>query len=434
MATVNKKTRGTGRKTFEGGAAIPSRGAGVELRRAVATCLLWENQFYESGVDIADRIVGLVRQVDAGEVAALAIEARSKFNLRHVPLLMCVELARIGKLRAETLNAVIQRPDELCEFMAIYWRNGKCKLANQVKKGLAQAFGKFNEYQLAKYNRDRDIKLRDVMFLTHPKPVDKQQEVLFKKLAEGTLSTPDTWEVSLSSGADKNETFTRLLSEKKLGGLALLRNLRNMQDAGVDRSLIRDSVKNMQTDRILPFRFISAAKHAPNMEDILEAAMLRSLVEAPKLSGHTVLLVDNSGSMTFSKVSGRSELSRQDAAGALAILLREICEDVTILAFSEYVTPVANRRGFALAESIKRTPCLGTNLGSAITHANAIKSDRLIVLTDEQSHEAVGAAKADKAYMLNVASYKNEVGFGQWTRVSGWSESIVRYIVEVESM
>ena len=171
MATLNKKTEGTGRKTFEGGPAIGSRGAGVELRRAVSCCLLWENQFYESGQEIGDRIAELVGKTNADEVAQLAVEARSVFNLRHVPLLLCVELARLGKLRAETLKAVIQRPDELSEFMAIYWRDGKCKLSNQAKKGLADAFGKFSEYQLAKYNRDRDIKLRDVMFLTHPKPV-----------------------------------------------------------------------------------------------------------------------------------------------------------------------------------------------------------------------------------------------------------------------
>jgi 60 kDa SS-A/Ro ribonucleoprotein len=434
MATLNKKTEGTGRKTFEGGPAIGSRGAGVELRRAVSCCLLWENQFYESGQEIGNRIAELVGKTNADEVAQLAVEARSVLNLRHVPLLLCVELARLGKLRAETLTAVIQRPDELCEFMAIYWRDGKCKLSNQAKKGLAEAFGKFNEYQLAKYNRDRAIKLRDVMFLTHPKPEGADRESLYKRLAEGNLATPDTWEVALSGGANKKEVFTRMLNEKTLGGLALLRNLRNMEQAGVGRSLIRNSVLNMRTDRILPFRFISAAKYAPTLEDVLEKAMLKSLADVPKLKGHTVLLVDNSGSMTWANVSARSELNRQDAAGALAILLREICEDVTVLAFSNGVTPVANRRGFGLAEAIKRTSCAGTHLGAAVKHANAIKSDRLIVLTDEQSHDAVGAAKADKAYMLNVASQRNEVGFGAWTRISGWSENVTRYITEVESM
>lgn len=434
MATLNKRTAGTGRKTFEGGAAIASRGDAAELRRAVACCLLWEDQFYESGVDIAQRIEGLVKKTDPVAVASLAVEARSVMNLRHVPLMLCVGLARRGELKAETLTAVIQRPDELCEFMAIYWKDGKCKLSNQAKKGLASAFAKFNEYQLAKYNRDRAVKLRDVMFLTHPKPVDEAQADVFKRLAEGTLATPDTWEVALSGGADKKGAWTRLLKENKLGGMALLRNLRNMEQAGVDRKLVRDSVANMRTDRILPFRFISAARYAPNLEDVLEKAMLKSLSEAKKLAGHTVLLVDNSYSMVGAKVSQRSDLSRQDAAGALAILLREICDDVTVLAFSNSVTAVPNRRGFGLAESIKRTPCSGTSLGAAVRHANAIESDRLIILTDEQSRDTVGAAKADKAYMLNVGSYRNEVGFGAWTRITGWSESITRYIAEVESM
>jgi hypothetical protein len=43
------------------------------------------------------------------------------------------------------------------------------------------------------------------MFLVHPKPKDKDQEEVFKKLANNTLESPDTWEVALSAGADKKE-------------------------------------------------------------------------------------------------------------------------------------------------------------------------------------------------------------------------------------
>src|ERR1700760_1575715 len=193
------------------------------LRRSVLACMLWENEFYESGVAIADRIATLVPQVAAGRVAALAIEARTAMKLRHVPLLLVREMARHTTHRAlvaETLAAVIQRADELAEFLAIYWAQGgvrdngrKAPLSAQVKKGLAAAFSKFDEYALAKYDRANAVRLRDVLFLCHAKPVDAAQAELWKRLIAGELATPDTWEVALSAGAEsKLESWTRLLA------------------------------------------------------------------------------------------------------------------------------------------------------------------------------------------------------------------------------
>ena len=156
-----------GLRTFEG-ARAKKISAELQLRRSVLACMLWEDQFYEDGVEIAGRIRDLVPKVEAEKVAALAVEARSKMKLRHAPLLLVREMARLATHRqfvAETLERVIQRADELAEFVAIYWRDGQVPLSAQVKKGLAAAFAKFDEYALAKYNRDGPVKLRDVLFL-----------------------------------------------------------------------------------------------------------------------------------------------------------------------------------------------------------------------------------------------------------------------------
>src|SRR5215475_7072738 len=211
----------------------------LQLRRSVLACLLWESQFYEDGVDIAGRIAELVPKVAAEKVAALAVEAREQMKLRHAPLLLVREMARHATHRAlvsDTLARVIQRADELSEFVAIYWKDGRVPLSGQVKKGLAAAFPKFDEYQLAKYDRGGPIKLRDVLFLSHAKPRDATQAGVWKKLIWGRLTTPDTWEVALSAsgkegGADKRKAWERLLLEQKLGALALLRNLRNLREA-----------------------------------------------------------------------------------------------------------------------------------------------------------------------------------------------------------
>jgi len=155
------------------------------LRRSILSCMLWEAEFYEDGVEIAGRIHELVPQVEAAKVAALAIEARERMKLRHAPLLLVREMARHASHRglvAGTLARVIQRADELCEFVAIYWAGGRQPLSAQVKKGLASAFGKFDEYALAKYDRAGAVRLRDVLFLCHARPVDEAQAALWKRL------------------------------------------------------------------------------------------------------------------------------------------------------------------------------------------------------------------------------------------------------------
>ena len=250
-----------GPRTHEGVPAQPITPE-QELRRSVMACLLWEKQFYEDGVEISGRMHELAPKVAPERVAAMAVGARNNMKLRHAPLLLVREMARHAshrRLVGETLAQVIQRADELTEFVAIYWKDGRAPLSKQVKSGLATAFGKFDEYALAKYNRPGPIKLRDVLFLTHAKPRDEVQAELWKRLVEGTLATPDTWEVALSGGADRREAWERLLTERKLGALALLRNLRNMQQAGVQEELIYSALRDMKTDRVLPFRFIAVA-------------------------------------------------------------------------------------------------------------------------------------------------------------------------------
>jgi hypothetical protein len=296
-------------RTHEG-APAQNISSELQLRRSVLACLLWEDQFYEDGVEIAGRIQSLVSKVSAEKVAALALEARGEMKLRHVPLLLVREMARLKthrELVSQTLAQVIQRADELAEFVGIYWKDGKVPLSAQTKKGLAKTFHKFDEYQLATYDRNGPIRLRDVLFLCHAKPRDVQQAALWKRLIEGELQTPDTWEVALSSGADKRDAWERLLRERKLGALALLRNLRNMKQAGVDESLVLGGIDSMNTGRVLPFRFLAAARYVPQWEEALERAMLSSLTEEEKLPGRTVLLVDISGSMTAA-LSRRSEM------------------------------------------------------------------------------------------------------------------------------
>ena len=421
-------------RTHEGAPARADLTLEQELRRSVLACMLWEDEFYESGEEISARIAGLAARLHPEIVAALAIEARTRMNLRHAPLLLLSVLAKTGagreKLVADTVAATVQRADELAELVAVYWSKGKRPLPSQFKTGLARAFDKFDAYQLAKYDRPGPVRLRDVLFLVHAKPKAAEQAEIWRKLAEKELKSADTWEVALSSGADKRETFERLLREHKLGYLALLRNLRNMVEAKVDEELVRKAIDERKgASRVLPFRFVAAARAAPRFDHPIDTALQAAIGEQERLAGRTIVLVDVSGSME-AKLSARSDMTRLDAAAALASVVNA---DTRVFTFSNEVKEVPARKGLAGLDAIVGSqPHGGTYLGKAVAHVNGIKHARLIVVTDEQSHDKVPEPVAEHAYMINVASNRHGVGYGRWTHLDGFSEQVLRYIAELE--
>jgi 60 kDa SS-A/Ro ribonucleoprotein len=350
------------------------------------------------------------------------------------------ELARrkgAGTLVAETLERVIQRADELGELVALYWTPRKQPLSAGVKRGLAKAFTKFDDYHLAKYNRDGVVKLGDVLFLSHAKPLNAEQAALWKRLVENTLDPPDTWEVALSAGKDKRETWERLLRKEKLGGMAVLRNLRLMLASGVEPKRIGARLEK-GIARALSFRFVTAARYAPKLEDAIERAMLKGMAAFEKLSGSTALLVDVSGSMDGG-LTRKGEATRIDAAAGLAILLREVAADFAIATFSEKCETLPARRGLALRDAIAGSqPHSSTYVKRALVELcdkhGWEKLDRVIVITDEQSHDGIAPAWTPKSCVVNVAPYQHGVNYGDgWTHIDGWSERIVDCITAIEA-
>ena len=408
------------------------------LRRSVMSCLLWEDGFYEDGVSISERIDALCDQVDIETIADIAYEARVTHGIRHAPLLLLKAMIRRGggATVANAIYDVISRADEMGELISLYWKDGKRPLSNAMKRGLAMAFTQFDSYQLAKYQSSKSaaVSLRDVMFLCHPTPTTQAQAADWALLAENRLPTPDTWEVALSGGADKKETFERLLREKKIGYLALLRNLRNMVTAGCDARLIQDAILERRgADKVLPFRFVAAARAVPSLEPFLDAALLENLSSVQPLSGHTIVLVDVSGSMD-ALLSSKSDMNRMDAAATLASIVQS--ETHQVLTFSNEVIEVPPRMGMAGVDTIIRSQThASTHLGLAVEVANRMPHDRLIVVSDEQSSDPVPAPVARHAYMINVAPFGKGIGYsGGWTHIDGFSESVLRYISFAEGV
>lgn len=427
--------------TAEGGKAYKIN-AEEQLKRLVMSCMLWEGEFYIDGKTIAQNIQECCHKVNPGVLYDIAKEAKDS-GLRHVPLLLARQQANHPNRRlnwtAKTINEVIRRPDELAEFLSIYWKDGKCPIAKKVKEGLATAFTKFDEYQLAKWNRDTKIKLRDVLFLCHAKPKDDEQAKVWKRLIDDELATPDTWEVRLSRRDDKKASWEELMLMGKLGMDATLKNLRNMVEAGVPLERIGAYIRE-KTDAtarlpVLPFRYLAAFKAAMDLMDPIEYAMMKGMsANKGMLKGNTAILVDVSGSMTAT-LSSKSTLTRADAAACLAILAREMGEWVSVYSFSNHIAEVPPYRGFSLGAAIIRSqPNSGTYLASALAVLRTQKNfDRLIVITDEQCTSGETQPWIDKSYMINIGSNKNGVGYGKWTHIDGFSEKSLHFIANLEA-
>jgi hypothetical protein len=454
MSKLNPKKRVPATRLAGGSGAVAAKqSAENQLRRAVLACLLWEDLAYESGD--SDNISTLIPQVDPKTVAEIAVEARRDQKLRHVPLFIASEMLKSDKHRSlvgELLPKIITRPDQITDFLAIYWKKGKCPIAKQAKIGLAKCFNKFDEYSFAKYDRDGSIKLRDVMFLVKPKP-EQGKEELFKKIAERTLSTPDTWEVALSTGKDKKETWTRLINEGKLGALAFLRNLRNMKEAGVDHNVIRKGF-NISSQMLLPLNFLSAAQYAPEFKSDISDMMVNTYKNLPKLQGNTIFVVDVSGSMGAS-ISGKSAFNRQAVANAMAMLAFLQCENIEVYATAgsdgqgKHQTQRIDypAKGFDMLEQIEK---LKRTLGGGgiftrqcleyIEPKTSFQSvDRIIVFSDSQDCDRINKIPnpfGANNYIVDVSANKHGINYkGKWTaEISGWSENFITYINVCEGL
>lgn len=346
------------------GAAAFTLTPALELYAAVATTAL-ADQFYEAADTRLTRLRELVARCDPPFVAQLAVYARERLHLRSVPLVLAVELARRHRgtsLVSCLVARIVQRPDEITELLACYaqanQRNGVKtlnRLSKQLQKGLAQSFNRFDGYQLAKYDRAGAVRLRDALFLVHPTAKSAEQQALFNQLVAGTLPTPYTWETELSAlgqasyatpaarTAAFRQKWTELIASRKLGYMALLRNLRNILEADVSAETVVEVCATL-ADRFgvarskqLPFRFLAAYREVKTLQGGHVSAVLAALEDALAYSAanlrgfgpetRVVVACDVSGSMQ-QPVSQRSKVLLYDVGLVLGMLLHSRCQHV----------------------------------------------------------------------------------------------------------
>lgn len=463
MSKLNPSTKGSGKKSLTtetrlaggGGSKAAAQDEFSLLKRCVLANLLWEDTAYQDGEVIGDQIRKLVPKCDGLDVATLAVAARKEQKLRHTPLFLAALMCREHREFVEaTLKEIITRPDQLTDFLSIYktekersgGKKGIKPIANAAKRGLAACFNKFNEYQFAKYDRDGEIKLRDVMRLVHPQPLPGQEE-LFKQVRNRTLTAPDTWEVSLSAGKDKKETWTRLIEGGKLGALAFLRNLRNMKDAKVDANVIKKGIKEIKPYMLLPLNFFAAVKYAPEFKAEIQDLMFKTYSGMPKLPGLTVMAIDVSGSMTAA-ISAKSQFSRMDAAFAMAVIGQFACEKLDIwLTASRWEKIQYPSSGFDLVDQMLRK--VGSLGGGGIYTAKTLDAmkkelgnttpDRIMIFSDSQdcdSKSIIPKPFGKNNYIIDVGNHTHGINYrGIWTaEVSGWSEHFLTYVAAYEGI
>lgn len=384
MSYFNKKTPGTKTINLAGGKAY-SHNPEMELVTAVLTTFL-ENKYYESGESRVDRIKNLCRVCDHEFIGKLAVMARTDFNLRSVSHLLVGALARLHRgddLVCRVIEKVAIRPDDLTEIVAYL---GK-PIPKQVKRGIRHTLLKFNPYQLAKYRGEgKKTKLVDLFNLTHPNPNKSDHADAWKALIDGTLKNTETWETMLSSGTNKGQVWAKLINEDKLGYMALLRNLRNIdeqasQDVKAAACAIIANPERVKKSKQLPFRFYSAYEQVKNrqMLDAISSALDYSVSNVPELSGKMLIGVDVSGSMKGDPIKKASIFAAalMKKNNADVILYDDAIRDFKFISSS----PV-----LALAEKIQNEATGGgTETSLVFKYATFKNYDRIVILSDNES-------------------------------------------------
>jgi hypothetical protein len=390
----------------------------------------------------------------------------------------------------KVIASALQRADEPGELLAYWHSRHGRVIPKPVKRGLADAVTRlYNEYALLKYDTaSHGYRFADVIELVHPSPAPggkglaregmtlgehglayahalRWQGDLFKfaidrRHGQDTDGVPDslpmiaangqlrvdaghdpsalldagrlkqagmTWEDVLSLAGNKlpkRDLWTALIPS--MGIMALSRNLRNFDDAGVPDEVAAQVAAKL-TDpqviaksRMFPFRFLAAYNAAPSLRWAypLEKALGLSLANVPALKGRTLILVDRSGSM-FDTVSAKSGLNRADTAALFGAALAVRSEYADLVQFGTGSQAVEFRGADSVLKVVERFGSMGgTNTADAVRrHLRAGFHSRVVIVTDEQVHDGFYGADPLSlipaevpAYTWNLAGYQHGHG------------------------
>lgn len=405
MTKFNKKEKV---KNLAGGMAY-SQEKEMSLLALLLTSFV-DDKFYESSKQNHERLLALLETCDKEFCAKAILYARREFGMRSITHVAASMLARriSGEKWAKNFyDQIVCRLDDMTEILALHLSN-KQKLSNAMKRGFSSAFERFDAYQIAKYRGEGNkVKLVDAVNLVHPKKSPKNGDAI-ELLVRGELKSFDTWENMLSAAGNdieaKKKVWRALLSEKKLGYMALLRNVRNILSLGdaelyrmcLDALLDKDAIHK---SLVLPFRFSTAYEQISRVDSKAMSSISKACEIAcdnvPRLDGRTLIALDTSGSM-----SGKP--SRIASLFAAVLLKTNDCDLMTFDDYAKYKNVNPNDSLLTIQSQLHFCGG-GTNFSSVFERA-VVKYDRIIILSDMQSWKGYYSPKG--AYL----EYKQKFG------------------------
>ncbi|MFI8933056.1 TROVE domain-containing protein [Streptomyces sp. NPDC053474] len=473
------RSTGVVTRTHEGGRGHV-RDARSELFLLAVANFVTQDTYYESGEARDDRFAALVRELAVADpewTAGLLGWLRGDGNMRTASLVGAAEYvhARLaagaveGPANRQVVASVLRRPDEPGELLG-YWtsRYGR-NVPKPVKRGIADAVRRlYSQRSLLKYDTpSKGYRFGDVLNLTHPTPDpakpwqgDLFQYALDRRhhpedaVVPGSLSTLAahrdlmalrvakrrrvvtgaggaerlaaagmTWEALAGwlQGPMDRAAWEAVIPS--MGTMALVRNLRNFDEAGVgDEVAARAAAKLADPDEVarsrqFPLRYLAAYQHAPSLRwgYALERALGHSLANVPGLPGRSLILVDRSGSM-WSPLSERSQLNRADAAAVFGTALALRAADADLVQFGTRSAPVAYRRGESVLKVLERFDSLGGTDTTGAVRRHYRGHDRVLIVTDEQAAYSHHGDPTDQVpahvpvYTWNLAGYREGHG------------------------
>lgn len=442
----------------------------TDLVTKVLTCLFGEEKFYGNR---SKELILLAEKEDMQFVSRLAVYARKEMHLRSVAHVLTAVVARHGRehIRA-TVRGVVERADDVTEILAAYLGMYGKPVPNGLKKALAEAIGRFDEYSLAKYKGEKNfLTMRDAVRIVHPKPDSEERSDLYRRIIAGELATPQTWETQISARGNTAEVWDELIEGGKLGYMAMLRNLRNIVKSGCSQlervcKIIADP-EQVRKSKQLPFRFYAAHRMLPEKAPLevlyaLADAMEASVANVERIPGRSLIAVDVSGSMSWQSISANSSMRPCDVALVLAAMGHRICDEAVVVSFDTSIRKHDIEPGTGIFRIVDSIPVNGggTRLelplrwaldeakkcGGAGKREEPKAFDRMILLSDNQinsGYEYICQALAGEyrrkvnpdfwVHAIDMMGYGTQQFAGEKTNIiTGWNENVLSFIMQAE--
>jgi hypothetical protein len=468
------QTNATRTSTNEGGLAF-ARDAESDLFLLAATNMVDEDTFYERAGDRDGRFAALVHEVtlanpafiagadpEAGRVG-LAQYLRQTMLMRSAAVVMAAEYVAAGGAGGRSVVArALQRADEPAELLGYWMANHGRRLPMAVKRGVADAVRRlYTERAALRYDGlTRQLRMADVIELVHPEPKDAAQSALFRYLLDrrhhdDAVAGPELPVLAAAARLADIEVRDRrtVLRERgpsvlaqggiswerlsgwlpggmdaeaweavipNMGVMALVRNLRNFDQAGISEAAIEAVIAKIVDPaevvkaRLFPYQVWAAYKHAPsdNWKRALGRTLELTTTNIPSLDG-TLVVIDTSGSMQ-GHVSGRSALTRVEVAAVVALATAKAARGVDVVIYGVDNARVRGLDGTSVLSGVDKVVGLIGSVGHATYGHTAIarhfdpkRHRRVVLFTDDQQHDS-GHVRLDHVpliYTFNLAGY-----------------------------